>query len=243
MKFVCIKCETYMNFEKVEKPAEGSLGVFFGCPSCGARFTMVTNPGETQMVSSLGVQLGGRTAAAQPFEMTRGGLRGEGEGQAEMANYLKEHYGEKPAAAAAAPAEGEKKTGGCPFSAMVAQMGLTSSGEAKGGAISELEWTRDALERLEKTPSFVRPMIKGGIEAYARKHGYKKITLQVMDDSKNATEGIPWAPAAEKRLENIPDFIRPMARREIERIAQERGAALVTESIMDEAKTKFMNFM
>ena len=48
MKFVCMKCETYMNFEKVEKPGEGSLGVFFGCPSCGARFTMVTNPGETQ---------------------------------------------------------------------------------------------------------------------------------------------------------------------------------------------------
>src|SRR2546425_12313262 len=90
MKFVCMKCETYMNFEKVEKPAEGSLGVFFACPSCGARFTMVTNPGETQMVSSLGVQLGGRTAAAQPFEMTRGGLRGGGEGHAEMANYLKE---------------------------------------------------------------------------------------------------------------------------------------------------------
>ena len=36
MKFVCLTCETYMNFEKVEKPAEGSLGVFFGCPSCGA---------------------------------------------------------------------------------------------------------------------------------------------------------------------------------------------------------------
>ena len=240
MKFVCMKCETYMNFEKVEKPAEGSLGVFFGCPSCGARFTMVTNPGETQMVSSLGVQLGGRTVAAQPFEMTRGGLRGEGESQAEMSNYLKEHYSEKPSAA---PAEGEKKTGGCPFSAVVAQMGLTSSGEAKGGAAAEFDWTPDALERLEKTPSFIRPMIKGGIEAYARKHGFKKITLQVMDDSKNATEGIPWAPAAEKRLENIPDFIRPMARKEVERIAKERGATQVTEALMDEAKTKFMNFM
>ena len=242
MKFVCMKCETYMNFEKVEKPAEGSLGVFFACPSCGARFTMVTNPGETQMVSSLGVQLGGRSAAPQPFEMTRGGLCGEGEGQAEMANYLKEHYSEKPAVTTG-PAEGEKKTGGCPFSAVVAQMGLGSSTAASSAPSSEFEWTPDALERLERTPSFVRPMIKGGIEAYARKHGYTKITLQVMDDSKSATEGIPWAPAAEKRLENIPDFIRPMARREIERIAMERGAAQVTEAIMDETKTKFMNFM
>src|SRR2546425_3833039 len=49
----------------------------------------------TTLFRSLGVQLGGRTAAAQPFEMTRGGLRGEGEGQAEMANYLKEHYSER----------------------------------------------------------------------------------------------------------------------------------------------------
>src|SRR5881398_2752898 len=136
MKFVCLNCETYMSFEKVEKPAEGSLGVFFGCPSCGARFTMVTNPGETQMVSSLGVQLGGRSAAPQPFEMTRSGLRREGEGQAEMANYLKEHYSEQPAATSATPAEGEKKTGGCPFSAVVAQMGLGSS-SAKESTTSE----------------------------------------------------------------------------------------------------------
>ena len=28
MKFVCLNCETYMNFEKVEKPGEGTLGVF-----------------------------------------------------------------------------------------------------------------------------------------------------------------------------------------------------------------------
>ncbi|TLY36867.1 MAG: protochlorophyllide oxidoreductase [Nitrospirae bacterium] len=64
-----------------------------------------------------------------------------------------------------------------------------------------------------------------------------------MDDSKNAPSGIAWSPAAEKRLENIPDFIRPMARKEVERIAQETGATLVTESMMDQAKTKFMNFM
>src|SRR5919197_4894436 len=123
-----------------------------------------------------------------------------------MANYLKEHYSEQPAATTA-PAEGEKKSGGCPFSAVVAQMGLGSSATAKESTISEFEWTPDALERLEKTPSFVRPMIKGGIEAYARKHGYKKITLQVMDDSKNSPAEIVWAPEAEKRLENIPDFI------------------------------------
>jgi len=48
MKFVCLTCETYMNFEKVEQPAQGSLGVFFRCPSCEAKFSMVTKPRAAQ---------------------------------------------------------------------------------------------------------------------------------------------------------------------------------------------------
>lgn len=249
MKFVCLNCETYMAFEKVEKPAEGSLGVFFGCPSCGAKFSMVTNPGETQMVSALGVKLGGRPAAAEPFEMTRGTLKEEAlAGAGQMAAYLNEKIqgGQPvPSASAAKPKE-EEKAGGCPFSAMVAQMGLATSGsQAGGGSVtSEFTWTADAKEKLERLPSFVRPMVQSSVEAYARKHGYKSITLQVMDDSKNASlEGIAWSSEAEGRLENIPDFIRPMARREIERLAKERGVTTITAQVMDEAKEKFMKFM
>ena len=257
MKFVCLNCETYMSFEKVEKPAEGSLGVFFGCPSCGAKFSMVTNPGETQMVSSLGVQLGGRTVAAEPFEMTRGTLKEEAQaGKGQMAAYLNEKLqaGQPAEALSSATSEApgaqkqgeEKSGGGCPFSAMVAQMGLTSSGSQadSGSAIkSEFAWTPDAKERLERLPSFVKPMVQSSIEAYARKQGYATITLQVMDDSKNDSNGVAWSPEAEKRLENIPDFIRPMARREIERLAKERGATTITAQVMDEAKEKFMKFM
>src|SRR5579885_1668397 len=127
MKFVCLNCETYMNFEKVEQPAAGSLVVFFGCPSCGAKFSMVTNPGETQMVSSLGVKLGGRTAPAEPFEMTRGTLKDEAlAGAGQMAAYLNEKIqgGQSVAVSASAAKtvphqgkEGEKSASGCPFSA------------------------------------------------------------------------------------------------------------------------------
>ncbi|MEX5217894.1 MAG: PCP reductase family protein [Nitrospira sp.] len=250
MKFVCLNCETYMSFEKVEKPGEGSLGVFFGCPSCGAKFSMVTNPGETQMVASLGVKLGGRPAAAEPFEMTRGTLKDEAmAGSGAMAAYLNERIqGGQPAAPAnpaAAAKEGEKSSSGCPFSAMVAEMGLTSSGKPQnGGGSSDLSWTPDAKEKLDRLPSFVKPMVQGSVEAYARKHGYKSITLQVMDDSKNdSPNGLAWTQDAERRLDNIPDFIRPMARREIERIAKERGLATITAEVMDEAKEKFMKFM
>jgi proto-chlorophyllide reductase subunit len=247
MKFVCLTCETYMNFEKVEKPAEGSLGVFFGCPSCGAKFSMVTNPGETQMVSSLGVQLGGRTTAAEPFEMTRGTLKEEAQaGSGQMAAYLNEKIQGGQPATAAPSKTGEKSSGGCPFSAMVADMGLTSSGkpthESRG--TSDFTWTSDAKEKLDRLPAFVKPMVQSSVEAFARKQGYKTITLQVMDDSKNdSPNGMAWTPEAQQRLDNIPDFIRPMARKEIERLAKERGVATITAQVMDDAKDKFMKFM
>lgn len=251
MKFVCLKCETYMTFEKVEKPAEGSLGVFFECPSCQSRFSMVTNPGETQMVSSLGVQLGGRTEAPKPLEMTRGGLEENvSAGMGQMAAYLNEKIqGGQPASASATTAAGlgsSSETGGCPFSAMVAQMGLGSPGSTSTTAPAgeQLLWTPDAQEKLAKLPSFVQPMVKSSVETYARKNGFTTVTLQVMDDSKNAsTEGIKWTPEAQQRLDNIPDFIRPMARREIERLVKERGQSEITAQVMEEAKEKFMKFM
>ena len=250
MKFVCLNCETYMNFEKVEKPGEGTLGVFFGCPSCNAKFSMVTNPGETQMVSSLGVKLGGRTVAAEPFEMTRGTLKDEATaGTGQMTEYLNEKIqGGQPAAitAATTATPGEKSSGGCPFSAMVAEMGLTSGskpGDA-GAATTGFAWSADAKEKLDRLPSFVKPMVQSSVEAFARKQGYQTITLQVMDDSKSdSSNGITWTPEAEKRLENIPDFIRPMARKEVERVAKDRGMVTITAQVMDDAKDKFMKFM
>ena len=249
MKFVCLNCETYMNFEKVEKPGEDTLGVFFGCPSCNAKFSMVTNPGETQMVSSLGVKLGGRTAEAEPFEMTKGTLKANAPPiPGQMAAYLNEKIqgGQPAAAAATTAAPGEKSSSGCPFSAMVAEMGLTSGGKSgdAGTTASEFTWSPDAKEKLDRLPSFVKPMVQGSVEAFARKQGYKTITLQVMDDSKGeSSNGITWTSDAEKRLENIPDFIRPMARKEVERVAKERGMATITAQVMDDVKDKFMKFM
>lgn len=237
MKFVCLNCETYMNLEKVEKPAEGSLGVFFACPSCNAKFSMVTNAGETQLMNAMGLKLAAKTEPASSFELMRGMLQ--------EAPKVKD--GQPVVTASASPAKtGEKTTSGCPFSAVVAEMGMTSSGKpANGGpATAEFTWTADAKDKLDRLPSFVKPMVQGSVEAYARKQGFKTITLQVMDDSKNdPPNGMTWSREAEQRLENIPDFIRPMARKEIERIAKERGLATITAQVMDEAREKFLKFM
>jgi hypothetical protein len=203
------------------------------------------------MVSSLGVKLGGRTVAAKPFEMTRGTLKDEATaGSGQMTTYLNEKIqGGQPVAAitaATTSTPGEKSGGGCPFSAMVAEMGLTSGGKPgnAGAATTEFAWSADAKEKLDRLPSFVKPMVQSSVEAFARKQGYQTITLQVMDDSKSeSSNGITWTPEAEKRLENIPDFIRPMARKEVERVAKERGLATITAQVMDETKEKFMKFM
>ena len=54
-------------------------------------------------------------------------------------------------------------------------------------------------------------------------------------------EPIPvrWTPAAEARLANIPEFVRPMARTGIERFAREKGALEVDEQILDAAREFF----
>jgi hypothetical protein len=50
---------------------------------------------------------------------------------------------------------------------------------------------------------------------------------------------VRWTPAAEARLANIPEFVRPMARTGIERFARERGALEVDEKILDAARDFF----
>src|SRR2546428_418670 len=52
------------------------LAAAFRCPQCGRVVAMLTNPMETQLVASLGVQIGGRTIPAQPMEMVRGMVAG-----------------------------------------------------------------------------------------------------------------------------------------------------------------------
>src|SRR5829696_1784656 len=58
---------------------------------------------------------------------------------------------------------------------------------------------------------------------------------------RQVAEPIPvrWTAAAEARLANVPEFVRPMARTGIERFAQERGALEVDEKMLDAARDFF----
>src|SRR5688572_23623221 len=163
MKFLCLDCDEPMKLLSTEGPDEGSLNVTFRCPECGFRVAMLTNPFETQMVRSLGVKVGGRTVPAEPFETLRSSMA------APRADAFEGGGGATAAAAS-----------GCPFA--------SSLGDQPAAA---------------------------------------------------AAPTVTWEPAAEARLERIPSFIRPMAKRSIERFAEDKGYAAVTEAVMDEARTVF----
>ena len=49
----------------------------------------------------------------------------------------------------------------------------------------------------------------------------------------------PWTPEATSRLENIPEFARPMAKTGIEKFAKDRGVAQIDVQVLEQAKDFF----
>jgi hypothetical protein len=78
MKFVCNDCREVMAFVDNAPTADGnSMAITYTCPTCGRGISMITNPGETQMVRSLGVTIGHEAlgdARLEPMAMIRGAL-------------------------------------------------------------------------------------------------------------------------------------------------------------------------
>jgi hypothetical protein len=48
-----------------------------------------------------------------------------------------------------------------------------------------------------------------------------------------------WTAEAEARLKEIPFFVRPAARKKIEKLAQEMGVSQITVEIYEQAKQQF----
>ncbi len=162
MKFLCLECNTAMEFKETTAPDQGSLTAIFECPDCFAEFAMHMNPWETQMLKSLNVQLGGKSETAQPMEMVRSFLS-----QKNPDNLTAE-----------APMGSTEGGGKCPFSSAVAE----AFEEQPVGPV----WTPEALARLERVPSFVRSMAKASIEEFARENGHAEITAEVMDTARGS---------------------------------------------------------
>lgn len=162
MKFLCLDCDEPMKLHSTEGPDEGSLAVTFRCPTCGFRVAMLTNPFETQMVRSLGVKVGGRTAPPEPFEHLRSSL----------ADARPDAF-EGTGTTSSPPPEP-----GCPFAAA---LGEPAEVPAPPGLVA---WAPEAEARLERIPSFIRAMARRSIERYAEGKGYRLVTESVMDEAR-----------------------------------------------------------
>ena len=71
MKFLCLECDAQLTFTERQQPGDGTFAAAFVCPSCGRRIALLANPMETQLVSSLGVRIGGSELDPAPMEQTR----------------------------------------------------------------------------------------------------------------------------------------------------------------------------
>lgn len=81
MKFMCNDCQRVMEFvDNAPSQGGGSMEIRYVCTSCDRSISMITNPGETQMVRSLGVTIGHEAihTAPEPMAMIRGTLAGQG---------------------------------------------------------------------------------------------------------------------------------------------------------------------
>jgi Proto-chlorophyllide reductase 57 kD subunit len=53
------------------------------------------------------------------------------------------------------------------------------------------------------------------------------------------SNNIAWTTEAEAKLKEIPFFVRPAARKKIEKFAQDQGIAEITVEVYDRAKQQF----
>jgi hypothetical protein len=155
MKFLCVECDKVMDFAERQVPGDGTLAAVFTCGSCDREVAMLTNPMETQLISSLGVKIGGREVPAQPMELARTSL----EDGRDDAFVLSEDI---PLASDDPGTRGEG----------------ASAGEATA---IRIVWTSEATGRLERVPSFVRGMVKRIYTDWAREKGVSEITPESMD--------------------------------------------------------------
>ncbi len=115
---------------------------------------------------------------------------------------------------------------------------------------AKLHWQAAALARLARVPKgFMHDLTQQRIETYARHKGVTEITSQLINEkysdwgkgSKKQQYLLSWDSDALQRIERIPDFVRGMVIKEVERCAFEAGTDSVTPEIIDRAMSSWTN--
>ncbi len=96
-----------------------------------------------------------------------------------------------------------------------------------------MNWTVEALKKIELAPFFLRGMVKKLAENKAEAEGLTEITPEHLSRWKNEgmagvempaqPGGIFWTKKAREMLDTVPEFLRPMTQRIAEEIAKDGG--------------------
>ena len=113
------------------------------------------------MVRSLDVKIGGGSAQEEPLGAIRNSLAQQRDDVFSSSTHAHEET------------DNSESTSKCPFTGAVAEAFEASS---------EIVWTRQAEERLDRIPPFARSMARQGVERHARERGYKEIDDAVMEE-------------------------------------------------------------
>ena len=107
-----------------------------------------------------------------------------------------------------------------------------------GGFVDRVMWTDDAIQRLDRMPPYLVPLVRSEVEQAVRVTGERVITYDTLLRPRTG-ERIEWDPEAERRLERVPAPVRAMARIELERTAADRGETRITVAVMEEVKARY----
>jgi hypothetical protein len=140
---------------------------------------------ETQLVSSLGVRIGGRVVPEQPLELTRTGLaEARADAFVETSHTLAQETVELDDGGPGrrdgdfAPERSRPEAARPDLLAPEAAPPDLQAPEAARGPV---RWSSAASDRLERVPGFVRGMVKRIYADWARQRGITVITPEVMD--------------------------------------------------------------
>jgi len=119
--------------------------------------------------------------------------------------------------------------------------GATTAHQEAGVEVKPMAWTREAKERLETVPEFMRPMIQKIAEEVALERGHLEVDLQLLTKAESlGDESVPegdtistmvWTDAATVRLEQrvagspemAQQFLYQMLKTDAEDLAREMG--------------------
>lgn len=109
----------------------------------------------------------------------------------------------------------------------------------------QLQWEAAALARLMRVPAGpLRELVRQRVELFALRRHAAQITLDLVEakyaewaaGSAKQERTLPWDSAALERVNRIPDVVRGMVMKEIERCARDLGHARVTAEAIDKAR-------